>query len=197
MIKYFVLITLFISTVSFIDGGDGGSSHCIINDMDITHNLFYNSVDGVLDVLNKKGKIEKYEVTTNISIYDIKTGKTSYLFSDSLKERIEEFYFESHYDALNKRMAFNHNDPADYQYLDVIGNFNLESRPPSDKLFIITNSPETGMRCLWMADKTGAGLMRVHEFNQSTTDYYFDVKNMVVRFVKQVGKKIETLDIKY
>ena len=195
--KYFITLAfLFLSTVAFSDGGGGGSNHCTINDMDITHNLFYNSVDGELTVMNKKGKPEKYAVTTNISIYDIKTAKTTYLFSDSLKEGIVGFYFESHYDALNKKMVFNHNDPSDDQYFDIIGNFNMESRQPSDKLFIITFSIQSDMYYLWTADKTGGGLTRVHEFS-AITDYYFDVRNMVVRFVKQVGKKIEIKDIKY
>lgn len=194
-IKYIFLLLL-CSSFTLVDGDGGGSNHCTINDMEITHNLFYCSVDGELTIMNKKGKPEKYDITSNISIYDIKTAKTTYLFSDSLKEGIAEFYFESHYDVLTKKMAFNHNDPDDYRYFDIVGNFNLETRPPSDKLFIITYSIEGGMYCLWTADKRGTGLTRIHSFT-SNTDYYFDVKNMMIRFVKQVGKKIETKDIKY
>ena len=91
-------------------------------------------------------------------------------------------------------MIFNRSE-NDYQ-VNIIGNFNLNSRPPSDKIFIVTYSFTSEKYSLWTAHKTGKDLTRVHEFSMDT-QYYFDVKNSMIRFVNQVGQKIETKDIKY
>ncbi|MFI5203333.1 MAG: hypothetical protein ACHQF2_02465 [Flavobacteriales bacterium] len=191
------LLFFLVSPILLADGGGGYGTHCHVRDMDVTYNLYYHSVDGELAVPNKKGKEDVYDITSNISIYDITTGKTSYLFPDTLKERISDFYFESHYDSLNQKMAFNHPESEYYNTMEnVVGNVNLKSRKPSDKLFIITYSYVSYQYTLWTAHKTGKELKRVHEFSDDD-NFYFDVKNMAIRFVTQVEKRIEIKDIKY
>jgi hypothetical protein len=164
--------------------------------MDITHNLFYHSVDGELITINSKGKEQKYKVTNDISIYDIITAKSVKLFSDTLKEAIRDFYFESHYQASSGRMLYNQHSDGSSEWNKIIGNINIKERKPADKIFILTYSYTTDKFTMWSADKKGTGLKRIHQFSDDT-DYYFDVKNLCIRFVKQVGKQIEILDIKY
>lgn len=188
-------ILLMISAIAFADSGGGYGTKCNVNDIEINYNLFYTSVDGDLSVINKKGKEEKYYVTSNISIYDINTGKISYLFSDTLNEKICEFYFESYYDSLNKQIVFNQSN-NDYPMNNIIGNFNLKNRLPGDKIFIITYSYKSDKYSLWTAHKNGTQLTRVYEFSKEV-NYFFDVKNMVIRFIRQAGKKIEIKDHKY
>jgi hypothetical protein len=190
------LIFVLISSIIFADGGDGYGTKCYVHDIEITYNLFYYSVDGQLKTINNKGKEEKYDITSNIAIYNINTKKISYLFSDTLQERIYEFYFESHYDSINRQILFNRNDNRQYQMDNIVGNFGILNRLPSEKLFIITYSYISNKYSLWTAHKMGTDLTKVYEFSKDA-NYYFDVKNKVIRFARQVDKKVEIIEFKY
>jgi hypothetical protein len=191
-----IFVFLLISSFAWADGGTDNGSKCYVHDLEPSYNLFYSSVDGFLTVYNRKGKPEEYDITSNISIYDINTGKITYLFSDTLKERIEEFYFESYFDSSAKEMRFNLDADRYDEMNNSVGNSNLKGRAPSDRMFIVTASPFTHKRSLWMAHKNGTELTRVYEYSDDSS-FYIDVKNKVIRFVKQVDQKIEVKDIKY
>jgi len=193
--KLTFLFILF-SYLLYADGGDGYGTKCNVNDMEINYNLFYSSINGELKVINNKGKEKVYEITSNIAVYNIESKQIKYIFPDTLNERIYKFYYESYYDSLKKQIVYNRSGNSYYEMNNLIGNYNLLQRQPFDKLFIITYSYETKMYSLWTATKFGEELKRVFQFDKET-EYYFDVKNMEVRFIKQINNELEISDIKY
>jgi hypothetical protein len=190
------LLLLFISIVSYADGGNGYGTKCNVHDLEPSLNLFYTSLDGQLNYTNSKGKEKTREITANIAIYNIANKKTKYLFSDTLNEKICEFYFETHYDSSLKKIYFNRNNGDYYAMNNIIGNVNLEKRLCSNNLLIITYSYKTQKYSLWISHKNGDNLRRVKVFSDEH-NRFFDVKNQTIRFVRQVGIKIEIEDIKY
>jgi hypothetical protein len=122
--------------------------------------------------------------------------KTKYLFPDTLNEKNCEFYFESHYNPLLKKIFFNRNNGDNYSMYNTIGNINLEERSCNNNLIITTYSYETQKYSLWIAHKNGTNLKRVREFSEEQL-YLIDVKNQMVRFLRQIGSKIEMEDFAY
>ena len=195
MKKYLTLLLLLPCFSLFADGGGDYARGSNINVMDNTSNIFYTSVEGEIKFKNDKGKDEVRKSVSNIALYHISDQKTTLLFPENLNEEIHEFYFESSYFEAGKMIIFN-DSPGEYGSRCLIGNYDVPQRPVSNKLFVFTYNYDTKLYSLWISDKTGKDLQRVYQCNYKS-HYYFDVKNQIVRFVQQVGSKIEIKDIKY
>ncbi|MFH0893000.1 MAG: hypothetical protein V2A54_01075 [Bacteroidota bacterium] len=193
--KLTILLSLIFS-LAVADGGGGKYSHgCRVHALDNTTNVFFTSIDGKIKYLNEKNKEEFAYTTTNISVFNISENTTANLFPENFNEGIIEFYFESSYNDFKKKISFNGND-NDYNDNYIVGNYDIPKRAVCDKVFVITYNFETKQYSFWVAHKTGKDLQRVYQCT-AESNYYFDVKNQVIRFEKQNGSKIEIKDIKY
>ncbi|MDH5597546.1 MAG: hypothetical protein OEY34_00390 [Cyclobacteriaceae bacterium] len=192
MKKIFILPFLMFSFLSFtfIDGG-GGSIKCYIRDYNPANDLFYISIDKTITIQNDKNKEKSYDITSNIAIYDTNKESTTYLFDDSFDETISNFFYESYYDTEQKKLICN----RDYRF-KLLGNENLLIDTISDQLIIETYSFKSGMYSLWTAHKEGGHLKREIQFT-TETEYYIDVKNKVIRILKQTEPKIDFVNIPY
>ena len=183
--KKFVIPFLFFLISSSVFAGFGNSAKFIY--FDPTNNLTYVSI-------GKNEKLASY--TKNIAIINSSTNKISYIFEDQFKEDIINMYFESEYNEKEGKVIFN----IDYYYNKyrfdgMIKNNIFVNRPIKDKLCIFTFDSKNKKYSIWYCDKKGENLRLAKTFDNKT-DWWIDVRNCKVCFVKQVENQItyETIE---
>lgn len=193
----FLLFCLFTFKL-FADGGDD-PKRMNIDTYEPNLNLQFIGIKDTIHFTDKK-KDQSAFVISNVAIYDITKNQTHFIFTDTIKRHIVGFYFESSYLAEFKTVEFNNAyNPSDTYYdglFEHANNRNVQSRPLSENLIIVTEDIWTKNLTFWICDKYGNSLKKEMEINKDW-DWEIDVKNRSIRFISQVNQRVEIKSVKY
>lgn len=188
------LVCLFAILTSFIDSG-GGYDKLFVRVYESQTNFYYRSVEDSIRYVDEKGRPRFMKCPTNIALYDITQDKISYLFEDSLNENIVGFAFEMNFNSVEKSITMYEENSYELNWR-VENSYLLKERPPSDKLLIVTYSPQTKLYSFWTADKKGGNLKRQSTFIEAD-DIDIDVRNSCVLVFSSKDGKLVVNNFKY
>jgi len=176
------IIALFFSISVFA----GGYYNPSIDTYDPVTGLYFKSIESEESsgFLSSKGKS-----IVNLFIYDPVTNSGNLLFPKSKNFQIVALSFETSVE--NGEVKFH----SDYS-ASIKNNHNIEKRNPKEDMLIVTRNTETKEETFYFAQKNGAELKKVKTISQSD-DWHVDVKNSVVRVIKQVGSEIQIESFKW
>jgi len=84
---------------------------------------------------------------------------------------------------------------SDYS-ASIKNNQNIEPRNPKSSMLILTRNTETNDETFYFAKKNGTDLRKAKTISQSD-DWHVDVKNSVVRVIRQVGSELQIESFKW
>lgn len=152
-------------------------------------NYLYISVG---EVKNKKigSKIR------NIALVNLNTNEVSYFFDTDFEENIKGIFFETGFNTEEGAVEFNLNQDSDKAGNLFKNNYQIPQRPLKDKICILSFHPKNNVYSFWFCDKSGQNLKRVKTIDYGM-DWWFDVKNNKICFVRQVEDKINFESIEW
>jgi hypothetical protein len=158
----------------------GGYYNPSIDTYDPATGLYYKSVESE----KKSGFLSSGgRAITNLYIYNPLTGEGKVLFPKKQDFQIIALSFETAVE--NGEVKF-HSDYA----APIKNNNNIELREPKSKMLILTREIESEKETFYFAKKDGSEMEKVKTISASD-DWHVDVKNSVVRVVRQVGSEIK------
>jgi hypothetical protein len=190
MKKLLIVLLLLVSVTSPTYAGFYSSRGSGFRYFETGKNLLYVSVAKV-----KNKKIDS-GLIGNIAVVNLSTNSVINIFKTDFNERIENLIFEAKIissvqeNFKGYKVAFN----ANYGNRYVRNNRLTVNRIVKDKLCILTYKAETKIYSLWYCDKTGANLKRVKSF-KANTEWWIDIKNSKIYFMRQVGAQIRAESI--
>ena len=178
----FTLLALLFSMTAYA----GGYYNPTIDTYDPVTGFYFKSIESNegSGFLSSKGKS-----IINLYIYDPATDTGKLLFPKSSNFQIIALSFET--SVKDGEVKFH----SDYS-ASIKNNHNIEPREPKSSMLILTRNTETKDETFYFAQKNGAGLQKVKTISQSD-DWHVDVKNSVVRVVKQVGAELQLESFKW
>jgi hypothetical protein len=178
----FVIIALLFS-VSAIAGGYYNPT---IDTYDPVTGLYFKSIKSEEEsgILSSKGNS-----IVNLFIYDPVTSTGKLLFPKSSNFQIVALCFEISIE--DGQVEFH----SDYSAA-IKNNQNIHPRSPKESMLILTRNTETKAETFYFAKKDGSELKKVKTISQSD-DWHVDVKNSVIRVIKQVGSELQIESFKW
>jgi hypothetical protein len=164
----------------------GGYYNPTIDTYDPVTGLYFKSIDSEegSGFLSSKGKS-----IVNLYIYDPATGTGKLLFPKSDNFQIVALSFETSVEDGEVKFHSDYSAP-------IKNNQNIEPRNPKSNMLILTRNTETKDETFYFANKNGSDLQKVKTISQSE-DWHVDVKNSVIRVIKQIGSELKIESFKW
>lgn len=145
---------------------------------------------------DKNGKAD-FSKILNVTVYDEKTKKTSYIFPKENKETITDFIFEKYINDEKESIVFNKALGFYFDFESVINNKNIPSAIISDNIIIETMNTDTKTVSVWLCCKNGSNLKSIYEYNIKTENVrlFIDPKNKKIIFVKQQNTQAQNTPV--
>ena len=177
-----IFIVWFFSVSAFA----GGYYNPSIDTYDPETGLYFKSIQSE----EKSGFLSGRDKSIiNLYIYNPNTNSGKTLFPKSHNFQIVALSFET--SVKDGEVIFH----SDYS-APIKNNHKIGDRSPKNKILILTRDSENKKETFYFANKDGSDLKKVKTISQSD-DWHIDVKNSVVRVVKQVGSEIEIESFKW
>lgn len=170
-----IILTLILSIPAFA----GGYYDPSIDTYDPETGLYYKSVESE----KKSGFLSRgNRVIVNLYIYDPESGEGKYLFPDKKNFQIVALSFETSVEDGKVKFRSDFSSP-------IKNNAGIAPRKPKSKMLILTRDVETKRETFYFAEKDGSKLVKGKTISPSD-EWHVDVKNSVVRVVRQTGLEI-------
>ena len=169
------VIALILSLPAFA----GGYYNPSIDSYDPVTGLYYKSIEGE----KKSGFLSSGNAAmVNIYIYDPKSGEGKYLFPHKDNFQIVALTFEVFVEKGRVQFHSDYSSP-------IKNNNDIALRKPKSTMLILTHNTDTKRDTFYFAEKDGSKLMEGRTILPSD-NWHVDVKNAVVRIVRQTGLEI-------
>jgi len=154
-------------------------------EIDSEFNFLYVTIHPTVNqgILMASAEMDK-SITSNIGIYNLKDGTTSYLFDQNENKRILSFYFEKNYNEAHHRIDFNNSTSH------IINNEKIDKRATMDRLFVVTEGNSKEELELWRFTKAGDSKQLVKTFSEKDA-WKLDVVNQKILFIRKSPHKVQ------
>lgn len=157
----------------------GGYYNPGIDTYDPVTGLYYRSVESE----KKSGFLSSGgRAVVNIYIYNPVSDKGKYLFPVKSNFQIVALAFETAVENGEVKFHSDYSSP-------VKNNNGIAKREPKTKILILTRNVDTENETFYFAQKDGTNLVEVKTISPAD-DWHVDVKNSVVRIIKQTDRGI-------